>query len=321
MDQSSIRSRSDQVVRSVEVRVPASTANFGSGFDCSGLALQLYLTVRATVRENGNAAKNDHSDGFVDVEAVHGPDSLIHRAMRFVAQREGFELPNVHMLMRNEIPLGSGLGSSGAAIVAGLRLALALTGNELSTDKLLRYATALEGHADNVAAALLGGWVVHCISDDGSIYVVKKEWPRDLKIIIVTPHFELNTKWARSILPATVDLRSAVFNLQRLALFHAALDSGKYDLIWEGMQDRLHQPHRRELVPGLAQALSLSHRDGLLGLALSGAGPSVLALTDNHVNGIGEMISRCFREHSIKTTTRYLEVDTGGAQCRSTRAT
>ncbi len=305
----------------IEVRVPASTSNFGSGFDCCGLALQLYLTVRAYPLTQSNSQElttQDTAQGFTEVGGAHGcSDNLILKAMRFVAEREGFQLPSARLVMHNEIPLASGLGSSGAAIIAGLKLGAALGSQELSTSTLLRYANQLEGHADNVAAALLGGWVVHCINEDGSVYAIKRPWPSDIKVMIVSPHVMLSTASARKVLPLTVSRADAVHNMQRIALFNAALENRAYELLWEAMRDRIHHPHRQSLVPGLGEALAIPRRDGLLGLALSGAGPSILALASNPANGVGEEIADCFRQHGIAATIRHLEIDNDGAQLTS----
>lgn len=292
----------------IAVRVPASSANFGSGFDCCGLALQLYLTVRA------GKLSTQADDGFVDIgRSDQHSKNLICEAMNFLARKEGLSLPVVQLSSRNEIPFASGLGSSGAAIVAGMLLACGIAGRKLSIDKLLRYATEVEGHADNVATALLGGFVVHCINGDGSVFAVKKQWPGDLEIIVVTPHFELKTNRARTVLPASIKRVDAIYNMQRLALFNAAIDKHEYDLLWEAMQDRLHQPYRRDLVPGLSEALATPRANGLLGIALSGAGPSVIALTNHQDSPVGETIATAFRSQGISTTIRRLGVDHKGA--------
>ncbi|MBA3438912.1 MAG: homoserine kinase, partial [Pyrinomonadaceae bacterium] len=205
-----------------------------------------------------------------------------------------------------------GLGSSGAAIIAGAMLVGALCDTEIPTETILRYATELEGHADNVAAALYGGWVVHCIKEDGEVLAVKRRWPTDIKVIVVTPHFLLETKKARAVLPHSVDRADAVHNMQRIALFSAALEARADDLLWEAMQDRLHQRYRAPLVPGLAEALATPRRDGLLGLALSGAGPSVLALARYGFEEISKSIGDCFHHHGLETTVRLLAIDDEG---------
>jgi homoserine kinase len=170
----------------------------------------------------------------------------------------------------------------------------------------------MEGHADNVAAALYGGLVVCCVKADGRVLTVKRRWPPALKVIVVSPDVSLNTVEARSALPPTVPLDDAVHNLQRAALFGAALEAGAYDLLWEAMQDRLHQAHRQSFVAGLSDALTIRQRPGLIGLALSGSGPSVVALASNNFAEIGEAIADSFRRHEVEATVRLLEVDNEG---------
>ncbi|MGH9941092.1 MAG: homoserine kinase [Pyrinomonadaceae bacterium] len=308
----------DAHARSVEVRVPASTSNLGSGFDCCGLALQLYLTVRATVGTDSSEPCRVRTRGEgASASLPRSKKNLIYRAMRLVAEGESLSLPPVRLAARNEIPLASGLGSSGAAIIAGIALGAALGGRELPTETVLRYATQLEGHADNVAAALLGGWVVHCIKPDGGVLAVKRPWPSDLKVTVISPHFLLETRRARAVLPDNVKRADAVYNMQRVALFNAAIEEHDYDLLWEAMQDRLHQTCRQVLVPGLAEALTIPRRSGLLGVALSGAGPSVLALALDDDVEIGNVIAESFRRHGIEATVRRLAVDEEGIRVRA----
>ena len=299
--------------RSFEVRVPASTSNLGAGFDCFGLALRLHLTVRATVAPAGAEPCRVRTAG----EAAALPrtsENLIFRAMSHAAGREGWRLPPVRLAARNEIPLGRGLGSSAAAVVAGLSLAAAVCGRELSDETALRYATELEGHADNAAASLLGGWVTTCVTQDGGVLAVKRPWPSDLKVVVVSPHVSLDTERARAALPAQVGRADAVHNLQRAALFGAALAARADQLLWEAMRDRLHQRYRQALVPGLADALATPRRPGLVGLALSGAGPSVLALARDRFDEIGEAIADSFRRAGVGATARLLEVDEEGRE-------
>jgi homoserine kinase len=160
--------------RSVHVRVPASTSNLGAGFDCFGLALRLYLNVRATVAHGARAraCRARSSGAGADTRLPRSDENLIYRAMRVAADGEGWSLPPVRLAVRNDIPLGRGLGSSAAAIIAGLTLAASLCERQLTDETLLRYATELEGHADNVAASLLGGWVTTCVRDDASVLAV-----------------------------------------------------------------------------------------------------------------------------------------------------
>lgn len=298
--------------RSFSVRVPASTANLGSGFDCIGLALKLYLTVRATVVPEANKECRLRIVGEGAEELPRNEENLICRAMRFTAEREGLSLPPLELDVNNDLPLARGLGSSATAIVAGITLASLVGGRELSAGALLRYAVEMEGHADNVAAAYLGGLVVSCIKPDGSVLAVKRAWPSELKVVVISPEAFLMTAETRNVLPIEVRRQDAVFNLQRIALFGAALQAGSYDLLWDAMQDRLHQAHRQSLVPGLAEALATPLQAGLMGIALSGAGPSVVALTRDRSSEIGEAIAENFRRHDVPARVRVLEVDHQG---------
>ncbi len=300
----------DKSRSSFEVRVPASTSNLGPGFDCFGLALKLYLTVRATAAPEGSEPCRVTTTGAKENEALpRNTVNLIYRAMTFAVRREETTLPPVELVVHNEIPLASGLGSSAAAIVAGIKLAGLITGKEIANETILNYATEFEGHPDNVAASLYGGFLANCTYDDHAVLAVKFAWPSQIRVVVVSPHAQLPTHVARAALPRTVSRSDAVHNLQRVALFTAAIAQQRYDLIWEAMQDRLHQPQRESLVPGLAEALALPRMPGLLGIALSGAGPSIVALVEGNENEIGQRIAKCFKAES---TVRILDVDNEG---------
>jgi len=189
-----------------------------------------------------------------------------------------------------------------------------LANHELSEQKLQNYATEFEGHPDNVIASLHGGFTISCLTDDRTVVSTKIDWPARIRVVVVSPHSQLPTHVARAALARTVSRANAVHNLQRTALFTAAIAHERYDLLWEAMKDRLHQPQRESLVPGLAEALALSSMPGLLGVALSGAGPSILALATDHTEEIGARIASCFSAHKIQSTVRTLEADNEG--CR-----
>ena len=301
--------------KSVEVCLPASTSNLGPGFDCFGLALKLYLTVRCSVASNAKEACRVKTTGAKENRALpHNASNLIYRAMSFAAKRERLELPPIDMIVHNEIPLASGLGSSAAAIVAGIKLCGLITGRELNDQTIRNYATEFEGHPDNVTASLCGGFVASCVESDGTVVTTKFAWPAHVRVVVVSPRSQLPTHVARAALPRSISRGDAVYNLQRAALFISALAQQRYDLFREAMRDRLHQPRRESLVPGLAEALALPQMSGLLGVALSGAGPSIVALVDANEKQIGNKIASCFRAHEIQSTVRVLDVDNDG--CR-----
>lgn len=281
----------------------------GAGFDCLGLALEMYLSVRATLLSQPGARTQARSRGVRGTSALpKDPDqNLIFRAMRLAADRGGFDLPRVRLAVQNEIPVAGGLGSSAAAAVAGLALGYLVTGRQVPKDELLRLATEMEGHPDNVAAALLGGFVVTFTRPDGSVAALRKRWPKLIRVIVVTPDLALETKRSRAVLPQSVPRSDAVFNLQRSALFVAAMEERRYDLIWDAMQDRLHQIPRQALIPGLSDVFALPRMPGLLGVALSGAGPSVVALATERIDEIGKAVAACFERHGLSPTIRNLE--------------
>jgi homoserine kinase len=299
--------------RSIEVRVPASTANLGAGFDCLGLALEMYLTARATVQVSPGSRALARTRGVGSASLPRSPEqNLIFRAMRYAAEKEGFQLPTVRLAVKNEIPMAGGLGSSAAAAVAGVALAYATAGRSLARENALRYAKEIEGHADNAGAALLGGLVVTYTNTDGGVGAMRLAWPKMIRVSAVTPAIELPTKKSRAALPAQVPRDDAVENLQRSALFIAAIEAHRYDLIWDAMQDRLHQHYRQKLIPGLAEVLAMPQMPGLLGLALSGAGPSVVALATAGFDEIGKAIAARFEHAGVAATIRFLEVAQDG---------
>jgi homoserine kinase len=304
---------------SAEVQIPGSTSNLGPGFDCFGLALKLFLTIRATVHDDAKEPCRVRTTGPRENSTLpRNAANLIYRAMGFAARQEGISLPRVDLAVHNEIPLASGLGSSAAAIIGGIKLLALLSGRELSDQTIQNYATEFEGHPDNIAACLYGGFVVSSLNSDGEVRSIRFDWPSMIKVVVVSPQSQLPTHVARAALSRNLSRIDAVFNLQRTALFTAAIAQNRFDLLWEAMRDRLHQPQRQKLVPGLAEALELPQTPGLLGIALSGAGPSILALVDKNAEEIGKKIQDCFGAHKTRSTTRILEVDNAG--CRVQRS-
>ncbi len=294
--------------RSYEVRVPASSANLGAGFDCFGLALNLFLAVRATVHFEPGARSEAQSRGIPGSESLPSApeENLILRAMQHAAERHGLHLPPVHLAVQNQIPIAGGLGSSAAAIVAGITLGFAICGKKPTEENTLRLAAEMEEHTDNVGAALLGGLVVSFVS--GNVVALRKKWPNQIRVVAVTPKMTLQTAASRAALPQTIERAAAVHNLQRSALFLAALDSRRHDLLWEAMQDRLHQSYRQALIPGLAEVLAIPRMPGLLGVALSGAGPTVIALATKNVAQIGKALAGQFALRRLTSTIRILTV-------------
>ena len=284
-----------------EIKVPASIANLGPGFDTLAVAVKLYLRLRVRVL-SGHGALNFR---FVDQE-LRG-ENYIERAFVLLAGPKVSSLPSIDIDVHSEIPMCSGLGSSAAATVAGIRLLNAL-GEPFTEREMLNAAAALEGHPDNIAAALFGGLTASCQLLDGSVAAARMAWPAALKMIVLTPDVQLRTADSREVLPQNVSRHDAVFNLQRVALLLNCLQSQDYSLFSEALRDRLHQPYREELVPGLGELLSLDHPD-LLGVCLSGAGPSIVAFATSGHDGVATLLSTTLQARGIKHNVRVVEAE------------
>jgi homoserine kinase len=257
-----------------EIVVPASIGNVGPGFDALSVALQLYLRVR--VQDVGTRTA-EHDGVLETVFAGTAPrgSNGVDRAFRFARERMGRPTARVRVEVATDIPICAGLGSSAAASVAGLQLYQAVTG-PVSEGDMLAMAAELEGHPDNAAACLLGGFTVSCRLENGTVVARSSRWPVRVQWVVATPNVPLATKEARAVLPAAVPLGDAVFNLQRALLLLHAVEHERLDDLREAFRDRLHQPARAALVPGLREALALDD-PSILGVVLSGAGPSIAA--------------------------------------------
>ncbi|KAJ3079658.1 hypothetical protein HK102_003638 [Quaeritorhiza haematococci] len=330
----------------ITIKVPASTANVGPGFDVLGIGLSLYLSLTLTIPSpDGKQGVTIVAEGLGKGSIATKPeDNLITRTALYVAKAHNTTLPpSIHVKCENEIPLGSGLGSSGAAVVAGVCLANEACKLGLTMDRMLDFCLFIEGHPDNVSPSLLGGFLAayvngadleeaavlqngFAVSDKVPVppaggvgrYVRLKISP-SIKAVAVTPDFEVPTHLARKALPPTYSRADVVFNLQRLAVLTSALGQETPDaqMVYEAMQDRVHQSYRSHLVPGLNQiltTLSPKSMPGLLGVCMSGAGPTVLALATDNFEEIGRAIQDIFSKHtgadgsSIQSNCRVLDI-------------
>lgn len=284
------------MARQTCVLVPATTANLGAGFDSLGLALDLYNSFEFELGSDGFSVIGE---GEIELRASQG--RLVYRAWNAAFAYTGRTPCPVKLHIKSQIPVGRGLGSSATAVIAGLCAANHLGDLRLETSQLLSLATRIEGHPDNVAPALMGGLVVTASQDsEGGLDYLVLDAPLELNIVLAVPAFELSTAMARSVLPELVPHSHAVFNVGKVALFTAAWIKREWALLGKAMDDRLHQPFRAPLVPGLEDVLSTAREAGALGAALSGAGPSVVALTIESPDGIGEAMRNAFAAHGIE---------------------
>jgi homoserine kinase len=286
--------------------VPASSANLGPGFDTLAVALQLYL--RLHVCEILDGPMNELQFDLCGTRL--GGDNFVERSFRTLAADELVEFPSLSLEVRSDIPVQGGLGSSAAATVAGLLLYQRLAGPRDGRD-LLTLATRLDDHADNVAAALLGGLVTKCVGDGGRVTARAEHWPEGIRFVVASPAVQLATSDSRRVLPDAVARADAVFNLQRALLLVQALQHNEYEHVREALRDRWHQPFRACIVPGFTELLELRHPH-LLGVCLSGSGPSVLALCTGAEEVIAGSISAVYDRIGVPCVVRVLSAHQPG---------
>ena len=283
------------------VAVPGSTSNLGPGFDALSVAVDLFLRVQVLERRPGAADLDLTFEG-----APPCGENRIESAFRLAGARFGRPSAGLRARVTSDIPMAAGLGSSAAATIAGLELYQRAAGVRLDPGDILAAATALEGHPDNAAAALLGGLTLSCQTADGRVIARAWDWPADVRLVVATPELPLETRAARAVLPASIPLADAVANLQRALLLVRALGAGEYDDLREALADRWHQPARAALVPGLREALAIDH-PSVLGVCLSGAGPSVLALAaPGRAEEAARVLGDVYRHLGVPHTIRNL---------------
>ncbi|GIP45486.1 homoserine kinase [Paenibacillus sp. J45TS6] len=296
----------------VRVKVPASTANLGPGFDSLGMALTLYSYIEMQqAEETCIALHGEHLDGIPTDKS-----NLIYKVAQRVFEEAGVEIPELSISMYSEVPLTRGLGSSASAIIGALVAANELIGSPLSKDRLFTLATQIEKHPDNVGASLFGGFVATAWDGDNAHYV-KIDPPKELEILAVIPRFQLSTTKAREALPKVLSLQDAVYNISRSSLLVGAVAAGRYDLLASAMRDRIHQPYRAELVPGMAEILEQAPLRGALGASLSGAGPTVLALVhkeEARKHELENYMLQTMNSHGLEADTLWLQPDQNGVQ-------
>ena len=287
----------------MKVRIPASSANLGPGFDALGLALAIYLTCRferadrLSIRASGRDA----------VQISTGEDNLIWQTALAVAKDVGETLPEIALDIDNDIPIGKGLGSSAAALTAGVVIADHLLGLHWKPHRILDEAAQIEGHPDNVAACVLGSIVAAAIDAGGVARAVRLELPASYGVAVVVPDFVLPTAQARAVLPDCYSREDTLFNVQRSTLLIAALATGTTSAFPAAFEDRLHQPYRYALVPGLEEMVKL-RAPGLLGCALSGAGPSILVFYEKGYEQACDLVRQIFAAHGHESETLRVQI-------------
>ena len=258
----------------VKIRIPATSANIGSGFDALGVALNLYNYVYMEEADDLHITAGDGKDIPLDAE------NLVWKTASHLYEVCGRSLKGLRLEQYSHIPFARGLGSSSACVIGGLLGANDMMGNPLTRDEIVDMAAVLEGHPDNSTPALLGG-LVTAVLDSGKVHYVRQEIPEELKFAVIIPDFELKTALARSVLPPTVEHMDARFNLARAALMAVSLYSGKYENLRTAAGDRLHQPYRLDLIPHGAEVMDMCCQNGAYAAYISGAGSSLMAIVND----------------------------------------
>lgn len=307
----------------VSVKVPATTANIGPGFDCLGMALPIYntITIEETVLPGTGIEINviAESAAIDELSLEHIPldeNSLVYKAVELLYNSIGQTPSELKINIHSNIPVARGLGSSASVIVGALIAANELLGKPADEVALLSIACEIEGHPDNITPAIVGGLVLSSQEDDGSVIYRKLNWPTEWAITVCVPDFELSTDIARSVLPKEVPMKDAIFNAQRLGMFVQAVNTKDAELMKLALKDRLHQPYRMKLVPGLDKIMdNLRHIDSVLGCVLSGAGSSILVISEkNDLDKIRGIVKDTWTDQNIKSDIKTLNIEQTGAQ-------
>ena len=309
-----------------EIIVPASTSNLGASFDTCGLALSLYLRLEVEPLDNRFEGFQIWPTGEGAEKVPRDESNLMLRAALFAAEARRQPITGARIRVDSQIPLARGLGSSSSAIIAGLSIYEALTGDRLSEADFFDFALHFEGHGDNLAPSMLGGLVVAVVkeridyagNERRSLLAVKRHWPEEIKLVICIPDFEMETAKMRAVLPQMTTRHDAIYNLQRAALLQAALAEKRFDLINEALRDRLHQPYRAPLAPGIPEVLHLNEEThkypGLLGTAISGAGSTMIAFATDNCDAIAAAMVERLAAKGVGSRAMEVKVDNQGRQ-------
>jgi homoserine kinase len=293
----------------VSVRIPATSANLGPGFDCLGLALTLYNFIHVEESDSFQISLS----GSYNTGLPLDKSNLVWKSMCTLWEKAGFPIPNVSITLENYIPPARGLGSSSATIVGGLTAANAFAGEVFSKQEILELANQIEGHPDNVTPALYGGITLAVENESNILARTLAQKPRFSALAIV-PDFLLQTDKSRKVLPSVVSRKDAVFNISHVALLVESLIHEDYKFLTVGMQDRIHQIQRANLVPGLPETLNAALLAGAYGAALSGSGPTVLALIPPENSAIvSNAMIEAFSTHGLQAKAFELSIDSEGA--------
>ena len=296
--------------RKVEIRVPATTANLGPGFDCLGMALDLWNTIELELDSEGIHITGEGEDTLSEDE-----NNLIFQSAINLFDAALVPVPRFSLTCHNNIPIGRGLGSSAAAVIGGISAANEICGRPFNNEQIARLAVTIEGHPDNVVPALDGGLRI-VIRQGEDILSSPVTIPPNIRAVALIPHQPISTKQARAILPTNVSREDAIFNIGRVALLINSLSTGETDLLKSATQDKLHQPQREILFPAMRLIFQAAHKAGALGVFLSGSGPTIIALTVERGMTIAYEMADIAEKSGVFGDLRIMEISKTGATSR-----
>ncbi len=300
----------------ISVQTPATIANLGCGFDCFGLALPVYntITIEETIMPGSGIEIN-----ILDTDSTNVPtdkNNIAYKAIELLYNFVGQTPGELKITIKTGIPVAKGMGSSASVIVGGLIAANELLGRPADETVLLSIANEIEGHPDNTTPAFVGGMTISIVDDAGAVKYRKLPWPKDWKIMVCVPDFELATDISRSVLPECFPKKDVVYNLRRASLFVDAVYNKDEELMKLAMTDRIHQPYRMKLVPGMDAIMdNLKHKENVLGCVLAGAGPSVAVITsDSDTDEIKEIVKQSWNNINVNSVIHTYTVENYGAK-------
>lgn len=285
----------------IKVKSPASSANLGPCFDCAGIALPLYNIVKTKKTNDGKIVVIIDEKGDVRRFEVD-EKNIIFQSFKKFHEKINTQMIGYEVNVETEIPIARGLGSSASVIAGALIGANELNGKPLSEHDLINIAASIEGHPDNTTPALTGGFVVASIEDDGTVLYEKIKWCDDWKISVCIPDYKLLTELARSVLPKEINFKDAVYNIQKSAQLITAITNGKEDIMRSALKDRIHQPYREKLIPGMVDIIEkLREEQNVLGCVLSGAGPTLAVITKgDNIDNVKQIVHKIWYDLDIK---------------------
>ena len=292
----------------IKLKIPASSANMGAGFDTLGVALNLYSRLEIEEIPEGLEINTLNSKGFVPKDE----NNLIYRAMVKLFDYTDYKAGGLRITQDSSIPMTRGLGSSSACIIGGMLAANIISGRKLTYSEILNLASQMEGHPDNAAPALYGGFCVSLFDGEKTITKSTKINPR-IKFAVMIPDYFVATKKSRGVLPESVPLKDAAFNIAHASMFQSALINGDMRLLKESVRDRLHQEYRKSYVDGFDEIFAKTYESGSKATYLSGSGPTIVSILDGNYFEFNAEMQRFFKENAHEWTCMILSVDNVGA--------